>query len=55
MNDLRPHERATLEVRLNDLLRFLNSPGDWGYGTPMADLTLYLLEFRAQLNSENRT
>lgn len=55
MNDLRPSERATLEVRLNDLLRFLNSPGDWGYDTPMADLTLYLLKFRAELNkSENR-
>lgn len=50
MNDLKPNERATLDVRLNDLLRFLNAPGDWGYGTPMADLTLYLLNFREQLN-----
>jgi hypothetical protein len=50
MNDLKPHERATLDVRLNDLLRFLNAAGDWGYGTPMADLTLYLINFREQLN-----
>lgn len=50
MNDLRPNERATLDVRLNDLLKFLNAPGDWGYGTPMADLTLYLLNFREQLD-----
>lgn len=49
MNDLRPNERATLELRLNDLLKFLNAPGDWGYGTPMADLTLYLLQFRQKL------
>lgn len=27
MNDLRPNERATLDVRLNDLLKFLNAPG----------------------------
>lgn len=53
---MKPHERATLELRLNDLLKFLNAPGDWGYGTPMADLTLYLLEFRQKLaKSENRT
>jgi hypothetical protein len=50
MNDLRPNERATLDLRLNDLLKFLNAPGDWGYGTPMSDLTLYLLNFREQLN-----
>lgn len=50
MNDLRPNERQTLELRLNDLLKFLNAPGDWGYGTPMADLTLYLLKFRESLN-----
>jgi hypothetical protein len=48
MNELRPAERATLELRLNDLLKFLNAPGDWGYDTPMADLTLYLLRFRQQ-------
>lgn len=50
MNDLMTAERATLDVRLNDLLKFLNAPGDWGYGTPMADLTLYLLNFREHLN-----
>lgn len=50
MNDLRPHEKAVLELRLNDLLKFLNAPGDWGYGTPMADLTLYLINFRGMLN-----
>jgi len=50
VNELKVHERAKLEVRLDDLLRFLNAPGDWGYGTPMADLTLYLLKFRELLN-----
>lgn len=50
MNELRPHERGTLERRLNHLIEFLNAPGDWGYDTPMADLTLYLLKFREALN-----
>ncbi len=54
MNDMRPNERATLEVRLNDLLRFLNAPGDWGYHTPMADLTLYLLRFRQKLQQSEK-
>jgi len=54
VNDLRPNERATLEVRLNDLLRFLNAPGDWGYGTPIADLTLYLLQFRQKLQESEK-
>jgi hypothetical protein len=48
--NLSERERGTLETRLNDLMRFLGAPGDWGYGTPMADLTLYLLNFREQLN-----
>lgn len=48
--NLSERERGVLDTRLNDLLKFLNAPGDWGYGTPMADLTLYLLNFRAKLN-----
>jgi hypothetical protein len=48
--NLSERERGVLETRLNDLLRFLNAPGDWGYDTPMADLTIYLLKFREMLN-----
>jgi hypothetical protein len=50
LDGLRPHERGMLERRLDALLEFLNAPGDWGYDTPMADLTLYLLKFRDGLN-----
>lgn len=46
--DLRPNERSQLEMRLDDLLRFMGSPGDWGYGTQMADATIWLLDFRAR-------
>jgi len=48
---LRDAERATLLVRINDTLRFLGAPGDWGYGTRLADLTLELLWLRQQLQT----
>jgi len=55
MNDLRPDERVKLEANLDNLLRFLNAPGDWGYGTPMGDLTVYLLGFRQKLYESDKS
>lgn len=46
---LTTREKETLLVRVNDLLRFLGAPGDWGYGTRLGDLTLDLLSLRAQI------
>jgi hypothetical protein len=43
-------ERATLDLRLNDLMKFLNRPGDWGHDTVLGNLTASLLNFRARLN-----
>lgn len=48
---LRETERATLLIRINDTLRFLGAPGDWGYGTRLGDLTLELLWLRQQLQN----
>lgn len=47
---LSPHERATLALRLDDLLRFLGAPGDWGYDTELGGFTLMALRMRALLN-----
>jgi hypothetical protein len=47
-NKLRPEELAMLKLRMGDLLKFLGAPGDWGYDTPMADLTIQLLQFSRQ-------
>ena len=51
---LRPHERELLLLRLDDLLRLLNAPGDWGYGTKLGELTKLLLIARDDLR-ENRS
>jgi hypothetical protein len=51
---MKSHERATLDMRLNDLMRFLGSPGDCGYGTEMGDLTIYLLLFRQKLQQSEK-
>jgi hypothetical protein len=51
VSPLSEKERATLDMRMGDLLKFLGSPGDWGYGTAMGDLTVYLIDFsRKHLN-----
>ena len=46
--------RDVLLLRLDDLLRLLNAPGDWGYGTKLGELTKLLLIARADLR-ENRS
>ena len=51
VSPLNERERATLDMRMGDLLKFLGAPGDWGYGTAMGDLTEYLIAFsRKHLN-----
>lgn len=44
-------EKEMLLVRVDDLLRTLGSPGDWGYGTKLGDLTLHLLALRAEISA----
>ena len=40
----RPLDLARLEVHLEALANFLHAPGDWGYGTRLADLTIAVKE-----------
>ena len=51
---LRPPVREGLLLRLDDLLRLLNAPGDWGYGTKLGELTKLLLIARDDLR-QNRS
>jgi hypothetical protein len=46
-NELSSRETELLRHHLDDLARFLGSPGDWGYGTKMGELTQIV---RAQLD-----
>ena len=46
---LRPPVREVLLLRLDDLLRLLNAPGDWGCGTKLGELTKLLLIARDDL------
>lgn len=39
-NDVTDAERIRLLMRLDDLLRVLGAPGDWGYDTQLGKLTL---------------
>ena len=41
---LRPHVREVLLLRLDDLLRLLNAPGDWGYGTKLGELMKLMVD-----------
>jgi hypothetical protein len=51
ISPLTDRERVTLGMRMDDLLKFLGAPGDWGYGTAMGDLTECLIKFsRKHLN-----
>ena len=43
---LRASEKTALLMRLDDLLRFLGAPGDWGYNTQLGKMTLRLIELR---------
>lgn len=42
-------EKAKLLLRLDDLLKFLGSPGDWGYGTKLGALTQQLTILRREI------
>lgn len=48
-NELRSRERERIELRLDDLIRALGAPGDWGYGTKLGELTQILHLQRAAL------
>ena len=41
---LRPPVREVLLLRLDDLLRLLNAPGDWGYGTKLGELMKLMVD-----------
>lgn len=44
------HQGVMDGARVDDLLRFLGAPGDWGYDTELGDLTLNLLRIRGLIN-----
>lgn len=48
-NDLSNAERKLILMRIDDLLRMLGAPGDWGYGTKIGELTRILHIARASI------
>lgn len=42
-------EKAKLLLRLDDLLKFLGSPGDWGYSTKLGVMTQTLTVLRREV------
>lgn len=42
-------EKLRLAEAMAPLIQFLGAPGDWGYGTRLADLTIYLKQLRHDL------
>ena len=42
-------EAVRLETNMMPLLRFLGSPGDWGYDTKLGRLTIALSGLRAEI------
>jgi hypothetical protein len=42
-------EAQRLQDNLEPLLRFLGSPGDWGYQSKLGRLTCVLLDLRAEI------
>lgn len=49
LGTLRAREQIILLMRLDDLLKFLGAPGDWGYNTKLGMMTLRLIELRQQI------
>lgn len=47
-------EALRLEAELAPLMRYLGSPGDWGYGTKLGDLTAFLLSLRGQIEQAGK-
>ena len=48
-------DRERLLMRIDDLLRLLGAPGDWGYDTKLGELTQILFVQRTALLSEENT
>ena len=48
---LREHERLRLLEEIAPLRRHLGCPGDWGYGTKLATLTIILDQVRQDLSA----
>lgn len=46
---LTAEEARRLQDNLEPLMRFLGSPGDWGYQTKLGRLTCVLLDLRAEI------
>ena len=46
---LNERERSTLLLRLDDLLKFLGAPGDWGYESKLGVMTQQLLALRREI------
>lgn len=47
-------EAVRLEAELMPLLRYLGSPGDWGYGTKLGRLTEMLHGLRAEIRQAGK-
>ena len=45
-------EADTLLALIGPVLRYLNAPGDWGYGTQLGTITQDLYTVRAAIQSE---
>jgi hypothetical protein len=43
------HEKDRLLENLYPLIKYLGAPGDWGYGTELAKLTIYLHELKQEI------
>lgn len=55
MPKLSMEERVKILAALEPLVKYLGSPGDWGYSTKLGILTIKLLEVRQQLMMEDST
>lgn len=54
-SNVSPKNRERLLLRIDDLLRLLGAPGDWGYDTKLGELTQILFVQRIVLLSEENT
>ena len=42
-------DKARLLLRIDDLLKFLGAPGDWGYSSKLGTITVHLLALRKEI------
>lgn len=52
LGNLDMEDRLRILTHLEPLVKFLGSPGDWGYDKKIGVLTIKLIEVRQQLLSE---